>query len=131
MRKSKDIFRTYSIAPFGCDIVIFRSHDLSRITAHLNMKKNANVSKWLKNFVSEVQVPEGAGAVLHVVKTGRPLIVFMKDKGSRKWDWYNTLIHEVNHLVEDLADHYNFHSEKEFKAYLTETLFTDIRRIIE
>lgn len=44
------------------------------------------------------------------------------------WQWWETLIHELNHLVDGMAEAQAFEKEWEAKAYLQEYLFHEIRR---
>lgn len=44
------------------------------------------------------------------------------------WEWWETLIHELNHLVDGMAEAQAFEKEWEAKAYLQEYLFHEIRR---
>lgn len=44
------------------------------------------------------------------------------------WDFWDTLMHEVFHYVDDISNQMSFEDEKEAKAYLHEDLFRQIRR---
>lgn len=47
------------------------------------------------------------------------------------WDWLSVLLHEVHHIVEQMAEYKMFEKEKECKAYLMEYLFKNIRKKLE
>lgn len=47
------------------------------------------------------------------------------------WDHWDTLNHEVNHLVEYEAKYRWFEEEMEFKAYLQSWLFKKLREILK
>lgn len=53
--------------------------------------------------------------------------VLWLNKFDLSWDAINNLAHEVYHLIDYYAKYYDFTDEQEFKAYLFEWLFNDIR----
>lgn len=50
---------------------------------------------------------------------------------SDSWDFWEVLIHELNHLVDYMAEGQAFEGETEAKAYLIEHLFHEIRRKLQ
>lgn len=57
-------------------------------------------------------------------------IVLLLDKLNNDWTYWETLIHELNHIVLYLADQKKFADEMECQAYLQEYLFREIRHKI-
>lgn len=129
-KKNKEFFGDYRIRPFHTDIIIACLNKGEDICKHLNRKKNKELSDWMKKFVDKIPTPEGSGAMIFCPKTNKPLILFLKNR-SRDWDFYGTLMHEINHIVYHLARNLKFEDEPEFQAYLTESLFTDFRRLLK
>ena len=54
-------------------------------------------------------------------------VLFLHQCGDA-WDFWNTLLHETNHIVFQIAKRKGFETEMEAQAYLQEFLFTSIRR---
>lgn len=50
---------------------------------------------------------------------------------DKSWCFWETLMHELHHFVEDIGFQLNFDDEKEAKAYLQEDLFRRIRRQVK
>lgn len=46
------------------------------------------------------------------------------------WKFYDTLLHEVVHIVDIVSRRFSIENEFEFRAYLTENLFRSIRKKI-
>lgn len=47
------------------------------------------------------------------------------------WEFWETLLHELNHLVDMMGENQNFNDETEAKAYLQEFLFKEIRQKLQ
>ena len=76
------------------------------------------------------EVGHMSGAVLNNIETKVPVILFMKNM-KRDWYFWETLLHEITHIVHTLSRKGGFEDETEHKAYLTEYLFREIRRILQ
>ena len=57
------------------------------------------------------------------------IFLLLKDK-KNDWDYWETLVHELYHIVEHIAEEKKFQQEQEAKAYLQGYLFQQIRRKI-
>lgn len=126
----KDFFYVYNIRPLNCNLIIFYSKDFSRIHKHLNLKINKPVSDWILKHVKDIKIPEGDGGVFYTTETNKPLILFIKRK-KRGWPLFETLVHELSHLLDNLEIYFGFEKESEFRAYLTEDMFRDISKILK
>jgi len=125
----KEIFKTITIEPFNADIVFYFSKDFGNITKQLN--KDKDTSKWITKHVGTFEHPaEHTNACVIQCPDDYPLIIWVKDK-KQDWTFYESIMHEVNHVVELLSRYYKFERELEFKAYLTTYIFRKIRKLIQ
>lgn len=126
--KNNGVFTFYKIMPFGCDIIFY--YDKNNNLAN-KLNNDIIKSKWLKQYVSEFPVSSGydTGFVLYNKDSYRPLVMYIKS-GKKNWDLYETLIHETTHLVNYLEKYFNIEDEFEFRSYLTESIFRDLRRLL-
>ena len=131
-KENKDIFKLLYIKPFDAPVIFFYSDSMKNIPKHLNIKKNKYISDWLKKHISDLPTPEDNedGGLIYSKETQRPLIIFIKRKKTIKWNTYETMIHEITHLVQHLETYFAFNDEQEFRAYLTESIFKDLRKLI-
>jgi Zn-dependent peptidase ImmA (M78 family) len=129
MKKPKEFFGEYRIRPFHADLIIACLNDSKDLYKHLNKKKNKHLSDWLKKFIDKIPNPNGVGGMIYDPETSKPLILFIQNK-KRDWEFYGTLMHEINHVIYHLSRNLGFQDEPEFQAYLAESLFTDIRRLL-
>jgi hypothetical protein len=54
-------------------------------------------------------------------------IIVLRD-GKNNWDFFESIMHEVHHAVEEISSAKGMIDELEAKAYLFEYLFRNIRR---
>lgn len=129
--KPKEIFKFISIGMYDLGLIVACLDKPENIHKMLNMKANKEASDWLKDSVSDFQMPllGDGGALIFNPETKKPLILYMKNK-ERTWEFWDTLIHETHHLVYVTSEFIGFKSEIEHQAYFMETVFRQIRRII-
>lgn len=61
----------------------------------------------------------------------KPYILRFKRKVEDSWETWETLIHEITHVVDFYSTRGGFENEPENRAYLMEYLFREIRRKIQ
>lgn len=127
MKKDKlpKIFKTLSFETPEFDLFVgmncsFKEY-IEKFDSILEKNGNEKISIYLKKEEVENN------------KMGKELFFIDKIKGGYraglylyKFDWRidcrGVLNHEVRHLVDDISDHLGFLEEREFTAYLTETI---------
>ena len=119
----------YTIKPLGKNIVVFFSK--KDFIQELNRKENKHISDWLKKNLKEIEYDKDkSGQVIYDAKKKLPYILIVKERKTIKdWRFYDTLIHELVHLIDLLAEYYGFKNELEFRAYLLDSLFQDLRKL--
>jgi hypothetical protein len=124
------ILKTLYVDILDKNLILYHDETYGSIVKELNNSKNKDISDWLlKNkYVPPSAEFSAEGAISVSPDQKMPLVIFIKTKKKHNWDFYNTIMHEVNHLIERYSVAHCFEDEMEFKAYLTENLFTLIRR---
>ena len=84
------------------------------------------VHKDIKQDLKDIDIEETNGKVFYYIGTKQPLLLFMKDT-KRDWKFWETLIHELNHIVYYIMLSIECKYETEFQARLQEMLFREIR----
>lgn len=125
----RKVFGTFCIEPMGGNLIVACLSDGKDIHKELNKKRNKNISDWVREHVKEFPMPDGDGAIVYSTETNRPIILFIKNK-ERNWSFYETLLHELHHLVFHCSMYYGFEKEAEFQAYLIESTFRRLRKIL-
>jgi len=126
-KKNKEVFELMFVEPFGTGLLLYSGAKFENIKNHLN--KNKKISKWVHAQIESFQTPDSKGVVVRNVDTEKAIILFIKQT-EKDWDFFETLVHEITHLVENYSRWAHFEEESEFKAYLTESLFRIIRKKI-
>ena len=112
-----------SILRTGLVVVIGKSsQDIYKL---VELKENKKVKDFLHKQLGDYTYPEDADGFVTLSNKNEPLLIFIKEKKS-KLELLGVLVHEINHTVEYFADIMDFQEEKEFKAYLSQQIFTDI-----
>lgn len=132
VKPNKDVFHFYNIKPFNSQIIFFYSDNSNKLTEYLNKKENKDISKWLHKQLDKVPVGNETdmGFLSYNEDTQRPLVLFIKRPKKINWELYETMIHEITHLVQHLESYFAFEDEQEFRAWLTESIFKDLRKLI-
>ena len=133
MKKKKDLFTVEVFKPLDAALIIYQSDDFKNIHKHLNKKNNKVTSDWVKNWAKDIKVPSDnrGGGLFYGVESNKPLILFLPHLNKKEpWSFYEVLIHELNHFIHYAGKYYGFEEEVEFKAYLQESMFREIRRLI-
>lgn len=126
----KDFFGIITIQPIAHNLVVVCVKDYKDTVKHLSKKKNKAISDWIKlHHKGDIKLPDGQGGLFYN-KEDKPLILFIENK-KRDWYFYGTLLHETNHLVYYLSKYCGFSDECEFNAYLHESVFQQIRKLIK
>jgi hypothetical protein len=130
-KKFPDILHVYELKPFNTDLIIFASENLSNFTEHLNKKENKPISDWLKKYTKEFKIPkDDCGGGVFFNEDEKPLVFFIKQK-KRDWNFYGSIIHEIMHTIDGLGIFFGCSKENEFRAYMFETMFQDIRKLLK
>lgn len=136
MSKKKDklpkIFKTLSFKTPGFDLFVgincsFKEY-IEKFDSILEKSGNEKISIYLSKEEIETN------------KCGKELFFIDKIKGGYRCGLYlckfdynialrGVLNHEVRHLVDDISDHLGFMQEREFTAYLTETITEEIEKV--
>ncbi len=127
MRPMKDKFFLHEIRPLSNYLIVACLKDNKDIYKHLNKKTNKHISEWLKKKTDDVKLPEGSG-VYH--KDDKPLVLFIKNT-KRDWNFFETLMHEINHVIFYHGKYCGFQDECEFNAYISENLFRELRQKLD
>lgn len=86
------------------------------------------INKETKKNLKDINIENTLnGSIFYNIDTNQPLLLYMKDR-KRDWSFYETLIHEINHVVFRLMKAISCDNETEFEARLNETLFREIRK---
>lgn len=96
--------------------------------------KKELIKKFYEEFC-EVIKDMTAGTELHKAtfyysSTDRPCLLYLKEPKD-SWEFWETLIHEITHIVDSLSARHGFADEREARAYLSEHLFHSIRRKLQ
>lgn len=129
-KKSNEYFGGIIIEPLNAFLIVACLNDSKTIHKHLNKKKNKSTSDWLKEHLKDFPLPTGSGGVVYNQETHRPVILFVQNK-ERYWQFWETLMHEVHHVVYYCSRYYGFVDEPEFQAYLVEFIFKYVRKLLQ
>ena len=91
------------------------------------IKKSRLISKECKKELEEIETSNANGNVFYNIKTSQPLLLYMKNV-KKDWKFFETLLHETNHVVYYFMKAIEIHDETEFEARLHEMLFREIRK---
>lgn len=129
MQKKKNrVWKTITIEPVDADIHFYYSEKFSNITNELN--KDKKTSKWLAKHAGTFPHPgDHSNGCIIKCEDDYPILLWIRHR-KHDWKFYETIMHEVNHIVEGLARFYKFENEFEFKAYLTTYIFKKIRTLV-
>ncbi len=111
------------------DIFVSTGYSAAEILAGI---KKAKVKDWMLKHVEAHQedwkklIDMNCAFVSCEEKHGALIIRLRPYRDS--WDFWETLIHELSHAVDFIAERINIEKETEAKAYLQEFLFREIRR---
>lgn len=94
--------------------------------------KRFKPKKWILDFVESKQkdwqeLIDNGCAFVAMEGTHGAFIVCLRPF-SDNWEFWETLVHELAHLVDGMAERQHFQNETEARAYLQEFLFREIRR---
>lgn len=85
------------------------------------------IGKYIKRDLSNIDIEGVAGKLFYHINTSQPLLLFVKDT-KKDWNFYGTLVHELNHAVYYFMKSIGTKDETEFEARLQEMLFKEIRK---
>lgn len=129
--KPKEVFKFINIGMYDLGLIVACLDNSKDIHKRLNLKSNKEASDFLNRNIDEFPTPfeNDGGCIIINPETNKPLILYMKNK-ERTWEFWDTLIHEVHHIVYKTAQYVGFEKEIEHQAYLMETVFRQIRRLL-
>ena len=112
-------------------LVIACLNKSERLNDELNKKKNSDIKKYIQKELGRdlEEFKDSCARTTFNVDSGKPILVFIRND-KRDWNFFQTIVHEVNHVVEGFAYYCGFEDEQEFKAYLSGYLFAEIRKML-
>ncbi|HDZ49601.1 MAG TPA: hypothetical protein ENH69_00085 [Candidatus Aerophobetes bacterium] len=116
--------------PYKNDICIFVGMTWEQVDKDFNVK-DKSLKKFLetkKELFEEIMSGKMNGYKLRKDDTDHLFLILPPPKNN--WEYWETLLHETAHLVQDLAYMKMLGGETEAQAYLHEHLFRSIRRKI-
>ena len=131
MKKKKYQVFTQPVDIYRHDILVCvgATYDQARGTISKRDKKFRDFLEEYKFCFDKILSGKQLGYTLYEKETGHMVLIIKKYENN--WVYWETLIHELNHIVYDLAVMKSFTDETEAQAYLQEFLFHEIRRKIQ
>lgn len=132
MKKKSQNQQVYSIIfgipLYGVDVcIIVGARTKEDVVTQL--RKHHAKEEVINRFVSDENfqflLKQDAGSV---VDTDKLEIIYTFREWKDDAYWQKVLVHEVSHMVDDIARHKNLVKETEARAYLSEYLFDTIRK---
>ena len=109
------------------DLILIIGDNVNWITKNLyNLVKNKKIRNVLEEWLIWIVEEWCHGWYL---KEDKVRLMWIKD-WKNDWNHWDTLNHEVNHLVEYESQDKSFTEEMEFKAYLQEGTFRKLRELL-
>lgn len=138
-RKTKKKSRSRSVRPY-CFLQRFAMGE-EAVSVFIGCQNDDTAYKLAKKMLTDQSLAEGIrdgkhpwelpGCVRKLVndKKNKTAYVLSVQAFKDNWDWYETLIHELHHLVQfSIAEARGAEKEIEFLAYAQGELFREIRR---
>lgn len=116
------IFNDDFVVAVGCT-----ENDIRKFAKKEKLKKDFVECVFENDFIEEKDVT-GANTTYNIENNAVVLVSLAKYDGS--WKFLTSLLHEVVHVVQRVEIRKGLQKEDEARAYLTEYLFTNIRRTI-
>jgi len=129
-RIKKPIIFIQNCGIYNNDIVVSSGADKKQIIAWLKKQKNVakDAIKWIEKETEGLERYKiNEGTVLY--DSGRFLLLLKPYDDN--WEYWEVLIHELHHIVFDIAEIKSFEKETEAQAYLQAYLFNKIRRKLQ
>lgn len=130
-RKNKPIVFTQECGIYTDQILVCVGASKQLVFNYFKKNKvSADFSKWVlgSDFFNDIQAKHKGLFAWNTDIEG--CCIFLRPF-ENTWDYWETLMHEVHHVVEHLAKKKMFSDEVENKAYLHEFLFRSIRRKLQ
>ena len=116
---------------FGEEFLVCSGADKKTILSFCKKNKiNKQATEWIETDNEIFSLFESNSAVYcwhNDIRVGLLLLGAYKDT----WEFWETLIHEICHIVDRVSEHKRMEKEMEAKAYLFEYLFRNIRRKLQ
>lgn len=130
-KKTKPLIFIQEIPPYKHEMIVCVGGGYDEIIKwyNKNIKKDKKWLKWAdyyKKDFNNVKEGKNLGYCLYEETNGW-LILFTKEFRDT-WGYWDTLLHELNHIVFWIAERKLLKEEMEAQAYLHEYLFREIRR---
>ncbi len=94
--------------------------------------KKMHAVKWMVDWIEKEEADWqkiiDAGCAFVSMEPKHGALILRLRNYQDTWEFWETLIHELNHVVDGMADNIKFEKEWEARAYLQEYLFHEIRR---
>jgi hypothetical protein len=111
----------YLIHILNTNLVIYIDDNPKRLSKLLN--KNKKISDFLVKNLKSFEIEENEEGAVFIDENGCPILFFVNKINNE------TLVHEIIHLVDFLANYFKFENELEFKAYLGQSIYRDIIKL--
>lgn len=124
----KDKLFSVNIDIFGNSLVVFCGKNPGDLYKHLNQKKNKEISDFIRKNTKDLKIDSDKQGAVYYNDSDlfAPLLVIKNRK--RDWIFFEALIHEVTHYVDLNLERIGAVGEREFRAYLTDSIFRLIRK---
>lgn len=120
---------TQSTHQWNKDIFVCTGYSAKEIVGAIKKQKAV---KWMVEFVEKEQTGWqkliDANCAFVSAEEKHCAMVLRLRAFTDSWDFWETLIHEISHVVDMMAENQAFEKETEARAYLAEHLFHEIRR---
>lgn len=129
--KKKNIF-IQDCGIFQNEILIITGSTEEEMIDFIKKEKiNKTAIVWIKENVNFEDIRNGTnvGGLYYCESSG--FMVMVTGEYEDTWDYWETILHEVVHVVQNIRKVKGINGEDESEAYLTEYLFRNIRRKLQ
>ena len=134
MKKNKEMMFVQTCETYQNEIlVLVGATDKNKLFRYLKkIKARADFSLWvLEDFSDwEKNIKSEKKGLFCWNKNVEGLVLFLRPL-KNDWEYWETLMHEIQHIVQHLAKCKGMNDEPEAQAYLFEFLFRSIRRKLQ
>lgn len=135
MKKNKRPEKQYFVQSTGQwknDVFVCTGFDAKEILrAAKRINSQEYIIKWIENKSEDWNSFIESNCAFATKHPDRGTIILRLRTYEDTWDFWETLIHEISHAVDMMAEHRGFSNEGEAKAYLAEFVFHEIRRKLQ
>lgn len=136
MKNKLKVF-SQDIAPYRKEILVSIGAETKDILDYVNKKCTKQAKKDFPEIIKQHRdlfdrvKTEKNGYALHFVKDGRSYLILLLRKFEDTWVYWETLLHELSHIIDWVVEDCMLEKETEARAYLHEHLFNRIRRKLQ